>query len=127
MKKLILVLVSLALGLVLAGAALCETAYPMTLTDHAGRTVTIENAPDRIVSGYYISTSAIIALDLDEKLVGITEAITEAQNQMLALVRDKRNGIVSDEEYNERGNTLATEIDRLRRYLISGASRNEKL
>jgi len=71
MKKLILVLVSLALGLVLAGAALCETAYPMTLTDHAGRTVTIENAPDRIVSGYYISTSAIIALDLDEKLVGI--------------------------------------------------------
>lgn len=51
--------------------------------------------------------------DTDEKLVVITEAITEAQNQMLTLVRDKRKGIVSDEEYAERGNTLATEIDRL--------------
>ena len=51
--------------------------------------------------------------DSDEKLVAITEAIAETQNQMLALVRDKRKGIVSDEEYAERGNALATEIDRL--------------
>ena len=40
--------------------------------------------------------------DTDEKLVAITEAITEKQNHMLALVRDKRKGIVSDEEYAER-------------------------
>ena len=51
--------------------------------------------------------------DTDEKLVGITEAITQAQNEMLALVKAKRNGEISDEEYSERGNTLATEIDRL--------------
>ena len=45
--------------------------YPITVTDHAGRDVVIEEAPERLVSGYYISTSALIALDLDEKLVGI--------------------------------------------------------
>ncbi len=48
-----------------------ESHYPITVTDHAGREVTIEDAPEKLVSGYYISTSAVIALDLDEKLVGI--------------------------------------------------------
>lgn len=48
-----------------------ESRYPLEITDQAGRTVTIEKAPEKIVSGYYISTSAIIALDLDSKLVGI--------------------------------------------------------
>ena len=47
------------------------TQYPVTVTDQAGRKVTIEEEPQRLVSGYYISTSALIALDLDEKLVGI--------------------------------------------------------
>lgn len=47
------------------------TQYPVTVTDQAGREVTIEEEPQRLVSGYYISTSALIALDLDEKLVGI--------------------------------------------------------
>ena len=45
--------------------------YPITVTDHAGREVMIEEEPERLVSGYYISTSLLIALDLDEKLVGI--------------------------------------------------------
>lgn len=45
--------------------------YPVTVTDQAGREVTIEDEPQRLVSGYYISTSLLIALDLDEKLVGI--------------------------------------------------------
>ena len=45
--------------------------YPITVTDHAGREVVIEKEPQRLVSGYYISTSALIALDLDERLVGI--------------------------------------------------------
>lgn len=45
--------------------------YPVTITDQAGREVTLEEEPQRLVSGYYISTSALIALDLDEKLVGI--------------------------------------------------------
>ena len=47
------------------------SAFPITVTDHAGRKVIIEEKPEKLVSGYYISTSALIALDLDEKLVGI--------------------------------------------------------
>lgn len=47
------------------------TQYPITVTDQAGREVTIESEPQKLVSGYYISTSLLIALDLDDKLVGI--------------------------------------------------------
>lgn len=46
-------------------------AYPLEITDHAGRTVVIEKEPERIVSGYYISTSTVIALGLSDRLVGI--------------------------------------------------------
>ena len=45
--------------------------YPMTLTDQAGRTVTLQKEPERIVSGYYVSTSMLIALGQKDKLVGI--------------------------------------------------------
>lgn len=45
--------------------------YPVTITDHLNRTVTMEKAPERIVSGYYISTSALIALGLEDKVVGL--------------------------------------------------------
>ena len=51
--------------------ALEQSHYPVTVTDHAGREVVIEEEPQKLVSGYYISTSLLIALDLDEKLVGI--------------------------------------------------------
>ncbi len=45
--------------------------YPVTVTDHAGRAVVIEAEPQTLVSGYYISTSALIALELDTRMVGI--------------------------------------------------------
>lgn len=45
--------------------------YPITVTDQAGREVTIAQEPQRIVSGYYIATSALIALNLEDRLVGI--------------------------------------------------------
>ena len=48
-----------------------ETAYPLTLTDQAGREVTIESEPETLVSGYYISTSLLIALGLEDQLAGI--------------------------------------------------------
>lgn len=44
---------------------------PVTVTDHAGFEVCIQDAPERIVSGYYITTSLLIALDLADELVGI--------------------------------------------------------
>ena len=43
----------------------------VTLTDQAGREVTIEKEPQQIVSGYYITTSLLIALDKQDSLVGI--------------------------------------------------------
>ena len=47
------------------------TEYPITLVDQAGREVTIESEPQKLVSGYYISTSLLIPLELEDKLVGI--------------------------------------------------------
>lgn len=48
-----------------------QTVYPVTVTDQAGREVTIEKEPSSIVSGYYISSSLLIALGLNDKVVGI--------------------------------------------------------
>ena len=68
MKKLISLLLALSLVLSLG---LCAVAEGTALTDQLGRTVTLEQTPERIVSGYYISSSALIALGLEDKLVGI--------------------------------------------------------
>lgn len=56
-----------------------EVTYPVTITDHLGREVTIEKQPESFVSGYYISTSLMIALGLDDKLVGV-EAKADKRN-----------------------------------------------
>ena len=45
--------------------------YPITVTDQAGRDVTIEQEPQRIITAYYITSSLLIALDLDDRIVGI--------------------------------------------------------
>ena len=45
--------------------------FPVTLTDHLGRTVEIQSKPQRIVSGYYIATSLLIALGLEDQIVGL--------------------------------------------------------
>ncbi len=53
-------------------APAAETAdFPVTLTDAAGRTVTLEARPETLVSGYYITTSMCIALGCEDRLVGI--------------------------------------------------------
>ncbi|WP_458408241.1 ABC transporter substrate-binding protein [Anaerotignum sp.] len=48
-----------------------EGAYPVIITDHADREVTIEEEPQTIISGYYITTSMLIGLGQAEKLVGV--------------------------------------------------------
>ena len=50
-----------------------DVSYPLTLTDQAGRTVTIPKKPERIVSGYYITTSTLIALGVKDRICGIEE------------------------------------------------------
>ncbi len=85
MKKLISLLLVLTMLLSFSGCDRRETMeetfpeasaaghYPVTVTDHAGRKVTIEQEPQRLVSCYYITSSLLIALDLDEKMVGIED------------------------------------------------------
>ena len=70
--------VILALAVFLSTAVSCNAfasgmAYPVTITDHAGREVVIEKEPQRLVSCYYITTSLLMALDLDEKQVGVED------------------------------------------------------
>lgn len=48
-----------------------DTAYPVTVTDQLGREVVIQQEPQKIVSGYYISSSLLIALGQAERMVGI--------------------------------------------------------
>lgn len=47
--------------------------YPVTVTDHAGRAVVIEQEPQRLISCYYITTSLLMALGLAERVVGIED------------------------------------------------------
>lgn len=49
--------------------------FPMTVKDQLGRTVTLKAPAERIVSGYYISSSTCLALGLKEKLVAVEEKI----------------------------------------------------
>lgn len=62
---------SLLLILCLLCTCVCRAEAGITIIDAAGREVTLTAVPQRIVSGYYISTSLLIALGLREKLVGI--------------------------------------------------------
>lgn len=48
-----------------------STGFPVTVTDQLGREVTIEEEPQTLVSGYYISTSMLIGLGLEDRLTGI--------------------------------------------------------
>lgn len=83
MKKLISILLMLTLLVSLTGCAqsnpITETEnnsamhYPITVTDQAGREVTIEKEPEKLISCYYITTSLLMAMDLDEKMVGIED------------------------------------------------------
>ena len=56
-----------------------EVSYPLTITDHLGREVTIEEQPKTLVSGYYITTSLMISLGLKDELVGV-EAKANTRN-----------------------------------------------
>ena len=76
MKKWIVCVLTLCMLAVFAGA-LAE--FPVTLVDQTGREVSISEQPERIVSGYYISTSACIALGLEDCMVGV-EAKADTRN-----------------------------------------------
>jgi iron complex transport system substrate-binding protein len=55
------------------GAATAVTSYPLTLTDDAGREVTLAADPERIVSLAPSNTEIACALDACDQLVGVTD------------------------------------------------------
>lgn len=69
MKKLLALV--LAIAMLLSATVCLAEGYPVNVTDQAGREVSLEQQPQRLVSGYYISTSVLIALGLEDQLVGI--------------------------------------------------------
>lgn len=77
MHRIFKVLISVAIVLSLCCACLAEGEEPqaapvtMTVTDQAGREVVITSPATRIVSCYYISTAALVALGLEDNLVGV--------------------------------------------------------
>lgn len=80
MKKLIALTAALLLSLTAcariappaeSGSVPPDSHYPVTVTDHAGREVVIESEPQKLVSCYYITTSLLMALGLEDRMVGI--------------------------------------------------------
>lgn len=54
-----------------SSAADAGTSGAIKITDAVGREVVLDKPADKIVSGYYITTSMMIALGIEDKLVGI--------------------------------------------------------
>lgn len=69
MRRILAVFLALALCTGICAGA--EGIFPRTITDQAGREITIESQPENIVCGYYIATSMLIALGLEDRLTGI--------------------------------------------------------
>lgn len=76
-KKILTLTMSLCLAASLAACSSekTETQKPenngITVEDQAGRTVTLDKPAEKVISGYYISTSTIIGLGQENKLVGV--------------------------------------------------------
>lgn len=84
MKKLSLLLLSIVLVIAISMVGCqstsgdttpyeTDTAFPMTVTDQAGRLVTIETMPAKIVSLAPSNTEIVFALGLRDKVVGVTQ------------------------------------------------------
>lgn len=71
MKRMISILLVLATLFALAACGAEKAESYITVTDQLGREVTIQQEPETLVSSYYISTSLLLALGLEDALVGV--------------------------------------------------------
>ncbi|OOB79350.1 MAG: hypothetical protein BEN19_07830 [Epulopiscium sp. Nuni2H_MBin003] len=83
--KLISVL-SLIIPLTLSActSAASDSITLITVTDHTGAETTLDKIPERIVSGYYITTSTLIALGLSDNIIGVGKGIMDEKLCTLA-------------------------------------------
>ncbi|TJX14577.1 ABC transporter substrate-binding protein [Tissierella creatinini] len=88
-----------------------KATWPVLIKDHLGREVTIEEKPEKLVSGYYITSSMLIALGLEDNLVGIEAKADSRPIYSLAAPQllDLPN-VGSAKEFNLEG-TVALEPD----------------
>ena len=73
--SILLILFSVSYGCDKAGKTLHKINdsqdFPVVITDSLGRNVEIDDKPERITSGYYISTYMLLNLGLKNRIVGI--------------------------------------------------------
>ncbi|HET6780985.1 MAG TPA: ABC transporter substrate-binding protein [bacterium] len=63
-----------SVAVLMAAAMAAGATYPLTVTDALGRRVTFERAPMRIVSLAPSVTEVLFALELDDRIVGVSDA-----------------------------------------------------
>jgi iron complex transport system substrate-binding protein len=63
---------------------LIDSTYPMTITDAAGRAITLYSAPERIVSGAPSVTEILFALNLSQQVVGV-DSYSDYPPELLSL------------------------------------------
>lgn len=72
-KRIFLILLTIALLLTSTACTAGQPAEtgPVSLTDQTGRSVTLEKPAETIVSCYYVSSYAVMALGLSDRMIGI--------------------------------------------------------
>ncbi|MFA7410626.1 MAG: ABC transporter substrate-binding protein [Tissierellaceae bacterium] len=112
-----IILLGLAVIMLLSAMACSKTEdtphkdEKITIKDQLGREVTLDKEAERIVSGYYISTSMLIALGLKDRVVGVeANANTRPIYAMAAAEFLDLPNVGTAKDFNLEG-TLALEPD----------------